>query len=204
MEPEIRMRLKWVKMYETTGSSGMTCLRCGISRPTLRKWWRRYQANGVDGLRSQSRTPKSSPARKAFRSENEKILSLRSERRLGARRIQNELYHLHHIHLGLATILKVLRTSGVAPLKRKRRVKGWKRYSCPIPGERVQMDTCKMASGLYQYTAIDDCVGLYPRKTAENTLRFLIERFLAELPFPVQRIQTDRGGEFFSHRVQQL
>jgi transposase InsO family protein len=202
------MRLKWVKMYETTGSAGMTCLRCGISRPTLRKWWRRYQARGVDGLRSQSRTPKSSPARKAFRSKKEKILSLRSERRLGARRIQNELYRLHDIHPGLATIHKVLTRSGVAPLKRKRRVKEWKRYSCPIPGERVQMDTGKIASGLYQYTAIADCtrymvVALYPRKTAENTLRFLIERLLAELPFPVQRIQTDRGGEFFSHRVQQ-
>ena len=35
--------------------------------------------------------------------------------------------------------------------------KGQKRYAKEIPGERVQMDTCKIAPGLYQYTAIDDC-----------------------------------------------
>ncbi len=208
MDTEVRMRLKWVELYERTGNAGLTCLRCGISRPTLRKWWRRYRTEGIDGLRSRSRAPKSSPARKALASEREKILTLRSKRKIGARRIQNELDRLHGIHLGLATIHKVLSRSEVAPLKRRRREKSWKRYSRPVPGERVQMDTCKIASGLYQYTAIDDCtrymvVGLYPRRTAVNTLRFLHDRVLPELPFPVQRIQTDRGGEFFSHSVQE-
>lgn len=40
------------------------------------------------------------------------------------------------------------------------------------------MDTCKIASGLYQYTSIDDCtryrvLRLYNRRTAANTLDFL-------------------------------
>ncbi len=40
------------------------------------------------------------------------------------------------------------------------------------------MDVCKIASGLYQYTAIDDCtrykvIALYSRRTAKNTLNFL-------------------------------
>jgi transposase InsO family protein len=184
----------------------MTCLRCGISRPTLRKWYRRYKAEGVEGLKGKSRSPKSSPARKTFDPEKEKILSLRSERKLGARRIQNELRRLYKTRLALATIHKVLSRSGVAPL-RKRREKIWNRYSRPIPGDRVQMDTCKIGRGLYQYTAIDDCtrymvVGLYPRRTAENTIRFLEERVFEEMPFPVQRIQTDRGGEFFAYKVQ--
>jgi hypothetical protein len=44
--------------------------------------------------------------------------------------------------------------------------------------DRVQMDTCQIKPGLYQYTAIDDCsrfqvLGLYPRRTAANTLAFL-------------------------------
>ena len=40
-------RLVWVRMYERTGDAGLTCRRCGVSRPTLRKWWRRYRAAGV-------------------------------------------------------------------------------------------------------------------------------------------------------------
>ena len=68
------------------------------------------------------------------------------------------------------------------------------------------MDTCKIASGLYQYTAIDDCsrykvLGVFRRATARNTLAFL-ERVVEEMPFPVQRIQTDRGREFFAEVVQ--
>ena len=64
----------------------------------------------------------------------------------------------------------------------------------------------KVATGLYQYTAIDDCsrfrvLGLYKRRTAANTLLFL-ERVIEEMPFPIQRIQTDRGTEFFVMKVQ--
>ena len=44
-------------------------------------------------------------------------------------------------------------------------------------------------------------LALYPRRSAANTLLFL-ERVLEELPFPVQRIQTDRGREFFALAVQ--
>jgi hypothetical protein len=57
------------------------------------------------------------------------------------------------------------------------------------------MDTMKVATGLYQYTAVDDCsrfrvLGLYKRRTAANTPLFL-ERAIEEMPFPIQHIQTD-------------
>lgn len=42
-------------------------------------------------------------------------------------------------------------------LKRYRKQKDFKRYSKDIPGERGQMDVCKTGTGIYQYTAIDDC-----------------------------------------------
>jgi transposase InsO family protein len=207
MDHEIRKRLKWVKVYEETGNAGITCLRCGISRPTLRQWWQRYQSEGLEGLQSRSRCPRSSPNQKVFANEEGRILSLRSERKMGARRIKNELYRHHTTNLSLATIHKVLVRNQVKPLKRKRREKIWNRYERPIPGERVQMDTCKIAPGLYQYTAVDDCtrcmvVGLYPRRTAFNTLDFL-ERLFEEMYFPIQRIQTDRGREFFAYKVQE-
>src|SRR3954468_23283665 len=50
-------RLGWIKLYEEIGNAGVACRRCGISRPTLRKWWRRYQAQGTAGLEEQSRRP---------------------------------------------------------------------------------------------------------------------------------------------------
>ena len=44
-------------------------------------------------------------------------------------------------------------------------------------------------------------LGVYPNRDAASTLDFL-ERVRAGMPFPVQRVQTDRGGEFFAHEVQ--
>jgi hypothetical protein len=82
-----------------------------------------------------------------------------------------------------------------------------KRYSRPVPGDRIQIDVCKIVPAVYQYTAIDDCsryrvLGVYPRRIAANTLDFL-ERLIEEMPFPIQRIQSDRGLEFFAEKVQQ-
>lgn len=68
------------------------------------------------------------------------------------------------------------------------------------------MDTMKIARGIYQYTAIDDCsrfriLALYSCRNARNTLLFL-DRVIEEMPFPIEHIQADRGGEFFAESVQ--
>jgi len=42
---------------------------------------------------------------------------------------------------------------------------------------------------------------LYSRRTSKNSLEFL-NKVLDEMPFPIQRIQTDRGGEFFAYKFQ--
>lgn len=70
------------------------------------------------------------------------------------------------------------------------------------------MDTCKIPPNLYPYTAIDDCtryrvLRLYKRRTAANTIDF-VESVIEEMPFPIQRFQTDRGTEFFAEKVQKL
>lgn len=201
------MRLGWVKLYQETGNAGYVCRRCGISRPTLRKWAHRYAACGIDGLKNQSKRPRHSPNAKVGVKEERLILELRQQRRLGARRIQNELKRLHHLSLALATIQKVLQRHRVEPVVKKRRKKDFLRYARPLPGDRVQMDTCKIGPGLMQYTAVDDCtryrvLALFPRRTAAYTLQFL-EQVIEEMPFPIQRIQTDRGREFFAVKVQQ-
>lgn len=70
------------------------------------------------------------------------------------------------------------------------------------------MDTVKIAPGIYQYTAIDDCtrwleVSVFARRTGENAREFL-EDVIHAMPFPVQRIQTDRGTEFTAYDVQEM
>lgn len=208
MDDNVKKRLAWITLYEQTGNAGLVCRRCGISRPTLQKWLRRYQAFGEAGLESQSRRPHHSPNRKVAEQDEQHILDLRRTRHLGARRIQNELKWLHNRDLGLATIQKVLLRNQVPPLKRKRRHQRAHRYQRPIPGDRVQMDTCKIAKRLYQYTAVDDCsrflvVALYPRRTAANTFDF-IDRVVEQMPFPIQRFQTDNGREFTAYKIQDL
>lgn len=150
MNREIQQRLQWVRLYEEHGDAGLVCRRCGISRPTLRKWWRRYRDSGLSGLESQSRRPQCSPARKVGNQEEALILDLRFSRNLGARRIQSELLRQHEISLSLATLHKFLKKHKVKPVKKFRRKSQYTRYERPIPGDRVQMDTCKIGPGLFQ------------------------------------------------------
>jgi len=69
------------------------------------------------------------------------------------------------------------------------------------------VDVCKIKAGLYQYTAIDDCTGLrvlnlYKQRSAANSIDFL-DKLIEEFHYPVQRIQTDRGQEFFAVAFQE-
>jgi len=143
MGGEIRRRLVWIKLYKQTGDVGLVCRKCGISRPTLRKWLKRYEAHGEEGLVSQSRRPQNSPNRKISEETEQWIIGFRKDQNLGARRIQNELNWLHKCKLSLASFHKVLKKHEVAPLKRPRRERRPKRYQRPIPGDRVQADTCE-------------------------------------------------------------
>ena len=132
---------------------------------------------------------------------------MRCDRNIGARRLQSELWRLHGLRLSPDTIHKVLSRAKIKPLVRPMRKKTLHCYSRQTPGGGVQMDACKIAPGCYQYTAVDDytryrVLVVYPRRTATHTIDFL-ERVIEEMPFPVQRIQTDRGREFFAFTVQQ-
>ncbi|MEM6446234.1 MAG: IS481 family transposase [Cyanobacteria bacterium P01_D01_bin.123] len=205
MEVQVRMRLGWVKHYQHSDNMSLTSRRCGISRRTLSTWLKRYQQQGFSGLLDQSRRPHRCPPTKVTDQVRQSIQALR-ERRLGPRRIQSELERHHQVHLSTSTIHTVLRTSSCALLKTTRQAhKKHKRYQKEIPGERVQMDVYKIAPKLYQLTAIDDCtrlkvLRLYPNHTAASTLDFLTQ-VQAELPFPIQRLQTDRGKEFMAYSV---
>ncbi|HET8996248.1 MAG TPA: IS481 family transposase [Acetobacteraceae bacterium] len=203
----VRLRLKWVAAYQELRDAGAVCRRFGVSRPTLRKWLRRYEADGEAGLMELSRRPHASPARKVGVAQEQVILDLRRARRLGVKRLRIELERLHGLRLAASTIHKALARHGLGALPRKRRSRHVpKRYSRPVPGDRVQMDTCKIRPGLWQFAAVDDCsrylvAGLAKRRSAAATLTFLDQVF-EEMPFAIQRVQTDRGTEFFAKAVQ--
>lgn len=110
-------RLEWVEMFERTGHAGLVCDRFGISRPTLRKWVRRYQERGAIGLEETSRRPTSSPNRKVFEREEQLILELRRTQGLSMTKLRDELRRTHGIELSADTITKVLRRVG-EPVKR--------------------------------------------------------------------------------------
>jgi len=150
MDAKVKMRLQWVQLYRKTGNASVTCRLCGISRPILRKWSQRYEQQGLEGLQDQSRRPQNCPPLKVLEQHRQWIVSLR-QRRLGPRRIQSELIRLHRFSLSTATIHKVLTQLGQKNLKSTRRPrKTRKRYQKDTPGERVQMDVCKIAPQLYQ------------------------------------------------------
>ena len=208
MDDRVKVRLAWISLYKELGNAGEVCKQYGISRLTLRKWFRRYEAEGEKGLIAISSRPINSPLRKRKDTDEQLILQLRRERKLGARRLQNELKRLYSISFSTATIHKILKKHKVAPLKIKRYYrKQCKRYNRKIPGERLQMDVCKIRYKLYRYTAIDDCtrykvIALYTRRTAINTLNFL-DQVIERMPFYPQAMQTDRGQEFFAYTVQE-
>jgi transposase InsO family protein len=170
---------------------------------------RLYEQQGIEGLKDKSRRPFHFPSKKITPKLKYLILNLRKERKLGVKRIRSELHRHHGISLSLATIHKVLKKNHIKPLpKYRRKRKKVKRYNCSIPGERIQIDVCKIASFRYQFTAIDDCtrwkvLGLYPRPTSSNSRKFL-EKVIEEMPFPIQIIQTDRGRVFFAYSYQEI
>jgi transposase InsO family protein len=207
MEREERLRLSWIEAYRELQDAGSVCRRFGISRPTLRKWLRRFEADGAAGLCTQSRAPHRSPSTKVGPDEEALILELRRTRCLGVKRLRHELRRLYWLQLSPATIHKTLVRHALNVLPRRKRTDTSHGATADRrSGDRVQMDTCKIRPGLYQFTAIDDCTrylvaGLARRRTAAATLAFL-DQVLDEMPFAIQRLQTDRGAEFFAEDVQ--
>src|SRR5258708_1918861 len=55
------------------------CKDFSISRPTGYLWWKRYQAEGVDGLQEKSRKPHQSPGKTKPEVE-ERVVELRTHR----------------------------------------------------------------------------------------------------------------------------
>jgi transposase InsO family protein len=136
----------------------------------------------------------------------ELIKSIRAEFNFGPQSISTHLLRVHEIKTSSSTIWRVLKANNLPNIKKYRKHNDVIRYSRPIPGDRVQIDVTKIGPKCYQFTAIDDCtrlrvLRLYPNKKAVSTVNFL-GHILDTFEFPVHRIQTDWGTEFFNDLFQ--
>ncbi|MDX2938652.1 helix-turn-helix domain-containing protein [Streptomyces ipomoeae] len=62
LDREAKRRLAVIRhVEEVTGNVAMSCRYFGISRQAYYTWYRRYQSEGVEGLRTRSKAPKTSP-----------------------------------------------------------------------------------------------------------------------------------------------
>jgi transposase InsO family protein len=196
---------------EVTGNVALTCRYYGISRQCYYQWYRRYEAQGLDGLRDRSKRPLVSP-RATHVEVVGKIIHLRQHYHFGPAKIAMYLKRYHDIDISHSGVWRILKRLGLnclpASQRYQRHDRRWKRYEKPLPGHRVQIDV-KFIEPLagarkryYQFTAIDDCTHLrvlrvYDRCNQQTAIRFL-DYLLERLPFRVEVIQTDNGAEFQS------
>ena|SRR5271166_2154702 len=216
---EVRRRLAIIQhAEEVTGNVAMTCRYYGISRQVYYRWLRRYQEQGIDGLRDLSRRPHHSPNATHVDVVG-KILYLRQNYHFGPGKIAMYLKRYHDVEVSQSGVWRILKRLDLNRLPASQRYKRldrrWKRYEKQLPGHQVQIDVkfveplktaARPAVGrrtkYYQFTAIDDCTRLrvlriYPRCDQKTAIQF-VDYVLERLPFPVQIIQTDNGAEFQS------
>lgn len=224
LDRQARRRLAVLRhVEEVSGNVALTCRYFGISRQAYYTWLRRYEAEGIDGLRDRSRRPRTSP--NATQTEViEKIIHLRKNYHFGPQKIQMYLRRYHDITISTSGVWRILHRLDMGRLpasqRYKRHDRRWKRYEKQRPGHQVQVDvkfveplpkaaatgvpirTGSRRGKFYQYTAIDDCTRLrvlkiYPHNNQKTAIRFL-DYLLSQLPFAVETIQTDNGAEFQS------
>jgi transposase InsO family protein len=207
-----RRRLAIIRhAQEVTGNVAKTCRYYGISRNLYYKWLRRYEAEGIDGLRDRSRRPLNSP-RATHTEVIGKILYLRQNYHFGPMKISMYLARYHDIEISNSGVWRILKRLDMnrlpASQRHKSHARRWKRYEKPLPGHQVQIDV-KFIEPLkgsrkryYQFTAIDDCTRLrilriFERLNQKSAIQF-VDYVLEKLPFEVHSIQTDNGSEFQS------
>lgn len=198
---------------EITHNVAQTCRYYGIARNKYYFWKKRYEENGIEGLKDRSKAPKYMP-RAAKQEIVDQILYLRKNYHFGPFKMRMYLQRYHGISITKTTIYRILKKHNLNKLphyqKGIKREKRFLRYEKPIPGYQLQIDVkflgkLKIAGETqekkyYQYTAIDDCsririLRIYDRINQETSIQFT-DYALSQLPFKINRVQTDNGTEF--------
>ena len=100
---------------EITGNVALTCRYYGISRQIFYTWKRRYDAQGLDGLRDRSSRPHLSPG--TTRTEVVgKIIYLRQHYHFGPAKIAMYLARYHDVTISTSGVWRILQRLGMSRL----------------------------------------------------------------------------------------
>ena len=142
---------------------------------TFREWVMRYQEQGLTGLRSlSSSTTYQTQAQCRFRGLRDGVAPHARPRRAPSGRCS------------VTTTIPRFASHGSPDVHH--------RCSRSLPGQRVQVGTCKIGTGLIQFPTADDCtrllhpapvvLGLYLKRNAAHGTHFLVERVLEGSALP--------------------
>jgi transposase len=124
---------------EVSGNVAATCRYYGISRNCFYRWLRRYEADGLAGLKDRSSRPHHSP-RATDPEVIEKIIWLRQHYHFRPAKIAMYLQRYHDVAIstsGAWRILKRLNMNRLPASQRyKRHDRRWKRYEKQRPGHQ--------------------------------------------------------------------
>jgi transposase len=130
---------------EVTGNVAMTCRYYGISRQVSCRWYRRYQEEGLAGLRDRSKRPLTCPHENPAEVVA-KIIYPRTNYHFGPAKISMYLKRYHDIEISNSGVWRILQRAGLSRLpacqRYKRYDRKWKRYEIPKPGHAVQAGLC--------------------------------------------------------------
>lgn len=185
----------------------------GVCERTVRKWVKRFQAEGRTGLQDRSSRPHRSPKRTLATSEAQ-VAEFRRRRWTGAQIAQET-------GLSKATVHRILRRLGLNRLKALEPVEPVRRYERERPGELIHIDIKKLgrierpghritgdrqqrtrgAGWEFAHVCIDDhsrvaYVEVLPDERKENAVAFLkaAVAYYAKLGVTLERVMTDNGS----------
>ena len=202
-------------------SKAAAARRFNTTSKTVAKWVARFESEGVEGLRDRSSRPLFSPSQ-ATPAVCAAVEALRRQRHTGEQ-IAAE------VGVSAATVSRVLRRLGLNRLSALEPAEPVRRYERTAPGELLHIDIKKLGKfnrighritgdrtgqsntrGIgweYVHLVIDDHSRLayseiLPDEKRASCLRFLFNalRFFRSLGVAVERVMTDNGSSFRSHR----
>ena len=211
------MREYWVKKYLKGDISIPQLAKIAqVHENTLYAWKESYLKYGIEGLRDESRAPKSHP--NEYSDEIKELIrkiragGLEKEKRsLGEDVIAHRLERDWGIKVSHSGIGKFLSRDGLIPEQNKRRRPKKNRIKrCRIhdPGELLQLDikyAVKSYAGhwFYEYDCIDMVTGVVYGEIYEIQSNFesilFVKSLQRKIPFVIKGIQTDNGSVFTNY-----
>jgi transposase len=161
---KVKARLRMLQHAQrVSGNVSQTCGFFGVSRALFYIWKKRFEKNGLAGLRDQPRRPHHI----RYRIPPEivsLILRIREERRYGAVRTSLYLQRHYHAYVSPTAILKIFHRHRVGRVSLKKYRPGPKPADAPlqVPGRSVQLDVKfvprvgRARQRFYRFTAIDE------------------------------------------------